>query len=177
MTTTGHNWSSNTPPNYTVNTFNAAEFYEATHNILIDNQLKFTQDLWRTCDPNPAGCQPQTGTWRYSRSGWCPGSIPLVWNWDISEYLSSGCISMLYQFEPSYIDMCHPNYPDCVDGQSGCPRCNHPDNPILKVAAKIVSFSNYSSIFLGVDPVTPPEKTYSVNIFPKYLFPKTAGRI
>lgn len=166
MTTTGHNWSSNTPPNYTVNTGNAAEFYEATHNIFIDNQLKFTQDLWRTCEPNPAGCQPQNGTWWYSRSGWCPGSIPLVWNWDISDYLSSGCISMFYQFEPSYIDLCHPNYPDCVDGQNGCPRCNHPDNPILKVAAKIVSFSNYSSIFLGVDPVTPPEKTYSVNIFP-----------
>lgn len=62
--TTGHNWSSGT--NNAYNTGNAAEFYEATHNININDELVYTQHLWRDCEPNPAGCQPQNGTWIYN---------------------------------------------------------------------------------------------------------------
>ena len=85
LITTGHNWSSGT--NGTNNTGNAAEFYEATHKIHINNALAFEQHLWRTCNPNPAGCQPQSGTWTYNRSGWCPGSIAMVWDYDITKYI------------------------------------------------------------------------------------------
>ena len=55
--TSGHNWSSGT--NNCENTGNAAEFYEATHHVIINGQNKYDQHLWRTCNPNPAGCQPQ----------------------------------------------------------------------------------------------------------------------
>ena len=162
ITTTGHNWSSGT--NNSWNTGNAAEFYEATHHIFVNNQLRYDQHLWRTCTPNPAGCQPQNGTWTYSRSGWCPGSIGLVWDFDLSQYLNAGHAELFYQFDPTYIDQCHPNYPDCQDGVT-CTECAAPDNPILKVAGKVVSFSNDENVFLGVHHTT-PEPLFSARLFP-----------
>ncbi len=147
MTTTGHNWSSGT--NNTYNSGNAAEFYEATHHIFVNGQNKFDQHLWRACAPNPAGCQPQSGTWTYPRSGWCPGSIGMVWDFDLTEYLADGQAELTYQFDPTYLDYCHPNHPDCVDGIT-CTECAAPDNPVLRVAGKIVSFSNDENLLVGI---------------------------
>ncbi|MBR4391132.1 MAG: T9SS type A sorting domain-containing protein [Bacteroidales bacterium] len=147
LTTTGHNWSSGTDNTY--NTGNAAEFYEATHHVFVNGQNRYDQHLWRSCSPNPAGCQPQNGTWTYSRSGWCPGSIGMVWDFDLSEFLPAGRAELNYQFDPTYLDYCHPNYPDCVNGVT-CTECAAPDNPILKVSGKVVSFSNDANGILGI---------------------------
>ena len=144
LVTSGHHWSSGTNGNY--NTGNAAEFYEATHNIKVNGALLGTQHLWRDCTPNPAGCQPQSGTWTYPRSGWCPGSMPLVWNYSLDNYLTSGISELLYEFDPEYVDECHPNYPDCVTGQNNCPNCQDADNPILIVSGKLVTYSHHSNI-------------------------------
>lgn len=169
LTTTGHNWSSNSAPNYTYNTGNAAEFYEATHNIIVNGTQKYTQHLWPasgSCSPNPAGCQPQNGTWTYGRAGWCPGSIGMVWDFDLSDYLSSGSAEITYEFDPTYLDLCHPNHPDCVNGQNGCTNCDAPDNPILVVAGKIVSYSNNSDLFVGTETFEPFEASFDVQITP-----------
>ena len=147
ITTTGHNWSSGY--NNTYNTGNAAEFYEATHHIHVNGVNRYDQHLWRSCSPNPAGCQPQNGTWTYSRSGWCPGSIGMVWDFDLSSYLPAGQAELFYQFDPTYLDYCHPNHPDCLNGIT-CNECAAPDNPILKVSGKVVSFSNYQQVILGI---------------------------
>lgn len=163
LTTTGHNWSSNA--NDTYNTGNAAEFYEATHGIKINNQHKFEQHLWRTCNPNPAGCQPQNGTWTYQRAGWCPGSIAQVWDYDISSYISSGSINIFYELDPTYLDECHPNHPDCVDGQNSCTRCDAPDNPVLRVSGKVVTYSNQVEVLTEV-PTHVEQAQYNVNIYP-----------
>ena len=146
--TTGHNWSSGTNGAY--NTGNAAEFYEATHNIKINGTQTYTQHLWRTCNPNPAGCQPQNGTWPHNRSGWCPGSIGMVWDFDLDNYLSAGSAEIFYEFDPTYLDLCHPNHPDCVDGQT-CVKCNAADNPILRVSGAVVTHSNNEDVFLNVE--------------------------
>ena len=162
ITTTGHNWSSGT--NNTYNTGNAAEFYEATHHVLVNGQNKFDQHLWRGCTPNPAGCQPQNGTWTYSRSGWCPGSIGMVWDFDISEYLNAGHANLFYQFDPTYLDLCHPNHPDCVDGIT-CEECAAPDNPILRVSGKVVSYSNNENVFMGVHQ-TVAKPAFETKVYP-----------
>ena len=146
LVSTGHNWSSGTNGNY--NTGNAAEFYEATHNIKLNGAVAYTQHLWRTCNPNPAGCQPQNGTWTYNRSGWCPGSIGLVWRYDLNDYLANGGVELTYEFDPTYIDQCHPNYPDCVNGQNNCPNCQDSSNPYIKVSGKVVTYSNFTDILL-----------------------------
>jgi len=64
LSNTGHGWGDN-------NTDNAAEFYNATHSININNQIGFDQNLWNNCDPNPDNCLAQQGTWRFDRAGWC----------------------------------------------------------------------------------------------------------
>ena len=162
MTTTGHNWSSG--QNGTYNTGNAAEFYEATHHILINGESKYDQHLWRTCNPNPAGCSPQNGTWTYNRSGWCPGSIGMVWDFDLTEYLSAGNAEIFYQFDPTYLDYCHPNHPDCVSGET-CTDCAAPDNPVLRVAGKVVTFSNDEEMVLSVNPIE-TEPSFSASLYP-----------
>ena len=147
LVTTGHHWSD--LDNGAYNTGNAAEFYEATHNIKINGATAYTQHLWRQCTPNPAGCQPQNGTWTYNRAGWCPGSLGMVWNFSLDDYLQSGIPELLYEFAPDYVDQCHPNYPDCVDGQNSCPNCQDSNNPILIVSGKLVTYSHYTDILLG----------------------------
>ena len=162
ITTTGHNWSSGV--NNSFNTGNAAEFYDATHHIFVNGQNKYDQHLWRTCSPNPAGCQPQNGTWPHNRSGWCPGSIGMVWDFDLTEYLAAGRAELFYQFDPTYLDYCHPNHPDCVDGVT-CTECAAPDNPVLRVAGKVVTFSNDENMMVNVHEahVAP---AFTVEIYP-----------
>ena len=148
ITTSGHNWSDT--GNGAYNTGNAAEFYHAHHNININGATAHVQDLWQTCNPNPAGCQPQNGTWTYNRAGWCPGSMSMVWNYSLDDYLVDGHVDLLYEFDPTYVDQCHPNYPDCVSGQNSCPNCDNSSNPILKVSGKVVTYSHYTDILTEV---------------------------
>ena len=148
LVTTGHHWSDT--DNGAYNTGNAAEFYEATHNIKINGATTYTQHLWEPCSPNPAGCNNQFGTWTYPRAGWCPGSIGMVWNYSLDDYLPDGSAELLYEFEPTYVDRCHPNYPDCVNGQNGCLNCQDSNNPILMVSGKLVTYSHYTDILTEV---------------------------
>ncbi|MBO7287030.1 MAG: T9SS type A sorting domain-containing protein [Bacteroidales bacterium] len=162
LTTTGHNWSSGA--NGTFNTGNAAEFYEATHNININGEKAYEQHLWRQCNPNPAGCQPQDGTWPYNRSGWCPGSIAMTWDFDLTKYLTTGYADLFYEFDPAYLDECHPNHPNCVNGFT-CEKCDAPDNPVLRVSGKIISLSNTVEVLTDV-PTLVEKETFNVDIFP-----------
>ena len=151
IVSSGHNWSSYAAgTGNAYNTGNAAEFYEATHNIKIDGAVAYTQHPWRICSPNPAGCNDQFGTWTHPRSGWCPGSIAMVWNFSLDDYLANGSADLLYEFEPTYVDECHPNYPGCVNGQNGCPYCENSENPIIRVSGKLVTYSHNTDILMEV---------------------------
>lgn len=140
MTTTGHGWGPN-------NTGNAAEFYQADHQIMA-NTHAFDQQLWTICNPNPDGCQPQFGTWQYNRAGWCPGSISRPYEYDLTPYLDQGVVQLSYIFQPTYRDFCHPNNPNCVSGAT-CPDCNDGYNPYYRVAAYVIAQSN-TPIQLGM---------------------------
>jgi hypothetical protein len=130
---TGHSWGD-------LNTGNAAEFYEATHKIKV-NDDEFDQHLWVTCNPNPDGCQPQNGTWYFNRAGWCPGSISYVYDFDLTPYVNLSDVNMVYEFAPDYVDYCHPNHPDCVTGVT-CADCNDSYNPNYVISGNLISFSN-----------------------------------
>ena len=149
LVSSGHNWSSYLSGGSAYNTGNAAEFYQATHNIKVNGSTAYTQHLWRTCNPQPNGCE-DGGTWFHPRSGWCPGSLVLVWNYSIDDYLPNGTADLLYEFDPTYVDQCHPNYPDCVNGQNGCPYCENSENPILRVSGKLVTYSHNTDILTEV---------------------------
>lgn len=132
LVSTGHGWGSN-------NTGNAAEFYEATHHIWVNEVETFEQHNWNICNPNPDGCQPQNGTWFYNRAGWCPGSIAPWFDFDMSAYVTDASVKLGYVFYEDYVDLCHPNHPDCVTGVT-CADCDDGYNPHLIVACNLVVF-------------------------------------
>lgn len=133
LVSTGHGWGD-------MNTGNAAEFYDATHHIWVNGEQTFTQHNWYDCNPNPDGCQPQNGTWYHNRAGWCPGSIAQWYDYDMTPFISDEEIDLGYVFFEDYVDLCHPNHPDCVTGTT-CDDCNDGFNPVLDVACNLVVFT------------------------------------
>jgi hypothetical protein len=156
LVSTGHGWGD-------LNTSNAAEFYDATHHLHVNNVETFTQHNWQVCNPNPDGCQPQNGTWYHNRAGWCPGSIAKWFDYDMTPYISNTPVALKYVFYPNYMDMCHPNHPNCVTGVT-CTNCADGFNPHLIVACNLVYFSD-GPITLGVDD-KPNEVSANFGLYP-----------
>lgn len=134
LSTTGHGWGAN-------NSQNAAEFYEATNFIDIDGVSSYTQNLWNDCDPNPDGCLGQQGTWWFSRAGWCPGAIAHPDIVDMTSQIPKGSINLGYRFDPTYVDYCHPDNPDCISGVT-CDDCDDGFRARYIVDAQVINFSN-----------------------------------
>lgn len=154
LVSTGHGWGS-------LNTSNAAEFYNATHDIYVNGAKKFAQVNWNTCNPNPDGCQPQNGTWYHNRAGWCPGSIAQWFDFNLNEYVSAGNIGLGYTFFEGYVDYCHPNHPECVTGVT-CDDCDDGFNPVLDVACNLISYSNTPFIFVDTKKIDLTKNELSV---------------
>ena len=134
LVSSGHGWGD-------LNSQNAAEFYEATHHIWVNGEETFEQHNWYDCNPNPDGCQPQSGTWYHNRAGWCPGAIAQWFDYSLTPYVEDESINLDYMFFDGYVDYCHPNHPDCVTGVT-CDDCSAGFNPHLVVACNLVSFSD-----------------------------------
>ena len=159
LSTTGHGWGQN-------NSQNAAEFYHATNFIDVDGTKQYTQILWNDCDPNPDNCTNQQGTWHFSRAGWCPGAISPPNIIYLDEHIDKESIELIYRFDPSYIDYCHPNNPNCFSG-STCPDCNDGYKAIYVIDGHIISFSD-TPIFQDLTGVKDVDNTisYNLDVFP-----------
>jgi len=162
LVSTGHGWGD-------LNTGNAAEFYEATHHIWVNGEQTFEQHNWYDCNPNPDGCQPQNGTWYYNRAGWCPGAIAQWFDYDMTPYVSGPGIELQYVFFEDYVDLCHPNHPDCVTGVT-CTNCDDGFNPMLDVACNLVVFA-LDPLLTGTDESDAPNSYFNVSPNP------TTGKI
>lgn len=156
LISTGHGWGD-------LNTFNAAEFYEATHNVWVNGVKTFTQHNWTDCNPNPDGCQNQNGTYKIDRAGWCPGAIAKPFDFDMNGFVAGRDIELRYVFQESYLDLCHPNNPSCITGTT-CDNCDDGFNPALDVACNLVTFSNSPIIIVGKKEYTPTSSL--LNVFP-----------
>jgi hypothetical protein len=153
LVSTGHGWG-------TLNTGNAAEFYNATHHIWVNGVQTFAQHNWYVCSPNPDGCQPQSGTWYHNRAGWCPGAIAQWFDYDMTPYVSGQGVDLKYVFYENYVDLCHPNHPNCVTGTT-CSDCNDGFNPVLDVACNLVVFAQ-NPLLTGMDKQQTGVSRYSV---------------
>ncbi len=156
LVSTGHGWG-------TLNTGNAAEFYNATHNVWVNGVKTFTQHNWTDCNPNPDGCQPQNGTWYHDRAGWCPGAIAKWFDFDMNAFVPGNDIELRYIFQESYLDNCHPNNPACVTGVT-CANCSDGFNPALDVACNLVTFSDSPIIIVSDKDYVPTSSV--LNVFP-----------
>ncbi len=157
LVTTGHGWGP-------TNTGNAAEFYHANHNIIVNGIHSFPQDLWTDCNPNPDGCSPQSGTWQYDRAGWCPGSIAPPFEFDVTPYLSEGSFALSYIFQESYMDLCNPGNPNCISGTT-CSDCNDGYNPYYRVGGYLISRGNMPNV-VGITAPAALEQENSMTISP-----------
>ena len=146
LVSTGHGWGN-------LNTSNAAEFYEATHHIWINGDETFEQHNWYDCNPNPDGCQPQNGTWYHDRAGWCPGAIAQWFDYDLTQFIPDETLNLGYVFYEGYVDLCHPNHPDCITGVT-CDDCDAGFNPHFPVTCNLVTFSDIpldGGTFVSID--------------------------
>ena len=79
--------------------------------------------------------------------------MSVVWNYSLDNYIAQGHADLLYEFDPTYVDQCHPNYPDCVSGQNSCPDCQNTSNPLLLVSGKFITYSHNYDIITSVPAV------------------------
>lgn len=165
LISSGHGWGDN-------NTDNAAEFYEATHNIWVDGVETFEQHNWMICNPNPDACSPQSGTWYFNRAGFCPGAISPWFDYDMAPFINNGQAELGYFFDRSYEDLCHANNPDCVSGVT-CPNCGDGFNPHLIVASSLINFSDVPFDSVTVSPTSNEELIQEEAIFSLYPNPST----
>jgi len=154
LISTGHGWDP------TKNTGNAAEFYNCTHHIWVNSVETFAQHNWNDCNPNPDGCEPQNGTYTANRAGWCPGSIAPWFGFDMTPYIAGQTVELKYVFYENYVDLCHPNHPNCQSGVT-CPDCLDGFNPVLDVACNLVVFSQ-SPVLTGTDDQKSAASRYSI---------------
>lgn len=144
LVASGHGWGD-------LNTGNAAEFHEDIHHISVNGEEVFEQHNWAICNPNPDNCQPQSGTWYHNRAGFCPGAISPWFDYNMEDYINTGIIELDYIFNPDYLDLCHPNHPDCVTGVT-CSDCNSGFNPQLHTACNLIIWGNTpidNALFVG----------------------------
>lgn len=79
---------------------NCAEFCRRAYTLKVNGAAVATTDLWRAdCGLNPVS--PQTGTWAYNRSNWCPGSAVAPLYHDLTAAVGSG---------PATVDIDLPPY-------------------------------------------------------------------
>ncbi|MCX6232593.1 MAG: peptide-N-glycosidase F-related protein [Bacteroidetes bacterium] len=158
LVSTGHGGPSNTS--------NAAEFYDATHHVYINNVNTYTQHNWTTCNPNPDNCMPQSGTWQYNRAGWCPGTIARPFDFTIAQnIITGGNMAVKYVFYEGYIDQCNPNYPGCVSGTT-CTDCNADVQPFLVVNSNLINFFNVPPPDPQIVTIEEPKADLGIFIYP-----------
>lgn len=143
------------------NTQNAAEFSNMTHGIWVNGQQTHTQNLWKA-DCNTNTCSPQSGTWQFSRAGWCPGQEVVPDDYDITSSITPGQTATLdYKLQP-YFNECSPWNPTC--NSSTCAQCTYNGGshtqPNYKISAQLILYSSTPLTDIEV------EKSTYIKVFP-----------
>lgn len=93
MVATGHGFG-----NDGGNPENCAEFCDKYFNVLVDNTQRYQSLVWKD-DCAADAISAQTGTWIYSRAGWCPGSAAQIFDHDLSPYISGNQVEINVNWE------------------------------------------------------------------------------
>lgn len=91
------------------NTNNAAEFFQTTHEVMVNGSKVADHFLWKAdCASNI--CSDQAGSWLFPRAGWCPGQqvIPAIFN--TTDVASSGqSVAVDYELQ-DYTNLLNTGY-------------------------------------------------------------------
>lgn len=92
FTPTGHGFGAD-------NTDNCAEFCNKSYDVIMNNQLIASNNIWRDdCGMNPL--MHQSGTWLYDRANWCPGAKGLTHEFELTPHLSGNSFQLQVLPEP-----------------------------------------------------------------------------
>lgn len=116
FTPTGHGFGAD-------NTDNCAEFCNKTYDVMVNNTLVATQNIWRDdCGMNPL--MHQSGTWLYDRANWCPGSKGLTHEFELTPAITPNNFSLQVVPEP-YEDLDPAGF-----------------NPIYTIYSQLITYGN-----------------------------------
>jgi hypothetical protein len=88
VTTTGHGFGSGA---------NCAEFCNNIHQIQVNGATEWTWQIMQECADNDL--YPQGGTWVYDRAGWCPGMEGRTRDFELTEWVDDGQITLDYDIQ------------------------------------------------------------------------------
>ena len=94
------------------NAGNCAEFCSKKH-TLTAGKTAHEQQVWRT-DCATTAAPGQQGTYKYSRSGWCPGADVAPWKLDVTSDVAGGSTAMIAYDVESYENTCRPDAAMCT---------------------------------------------------------------
>jgi len=77
----------------------------------------------------------------------------------MTSFIAEEDVELQYVFYEDYIDLCHPNYPDCVTDET-CLDCDDGFNPTLDVACNLVVYT-VSPVITGI-----PDGDVLIQIYP-----------
>lgn len=150
------------------NTDNAAEFSQNTHKVYVNNASVYSHYLWRDdCASN--SCSNQSGTWKYSRAGWCPGASVLPVYVDLTSQLNTGKVNKLEYRLQTYENSCRPTNTNCKSGVT-CADCDYNYNghtePYYAMSAQLITYLDQTT---GIGSVVSNQLEFS-------LFPNPASQ-
>ncbi len=91
------------------NTNNAAEFFNATHDFVLNGAVINNHNAWKPdCESN--SCSNQAGNWLFDRAGWCPGQAvdPYIVN-TTSNVSAGSSIALDYELQ-NYTNLLNTGY-------------------------------------------------------------------
>jgi hypothetical protein len=120
---------------------NCAEFCSRNHTWTVGG-VATQKAMWRT----DCASFPSSGTYRYSRAGWCPGASVIPWDFDVTAAIGTSTSTTIAYDVDAYMNTCNGSAPDggmCTGCQSG-ESCNYDGaghtQPFYYVSSLLIGF-------------------------------------
>lgn len=76
---------------------NCCEFCRKNAFVKVNDEVKYTREVWRECSNN--ALFPQGGTWLLDRTNWCPGAVVYPFDFEITPHISNSTFKLDYDME------------------------------------------------------------------------------
>ena len=120
---------------------NCAEFCSKNHTWKVGSGVN-TKAMWRT----DCASFPSSGTYQYSRAGWCPGADVAPWDIDITSQVTLGAQTTIAYDVQAYTNTCNGDAPNggictgCASGESCGYNGGSHTQPFYYVSSLLIGF-------------------------------------
>ncbi len=119
---------------------NCSEFCRKWYKVFVDGDKVGQNVPWRNdCDRTPV--YPQTGTWIFSRSNWCPGTESYPSDFEITRKVTPGQqFSTKMEIEDHQFEL--PVFNRDLDGDGDSPDTNNYTDPRWVIDAQVITYGD-----------------------------------